>query len=423
MESPIEKFSTYLEGQLELLFNNISSVVNLDRSFDQDLKSYIITENSLKETIYKLKRRIQPFDKMLQEAMFLDELTKALDNIGVQSFKDNGIIQDFHHVSLYLLNTPLKAKEQCEIIMSLVKNNIENEIFCYDENMAVIDIAKLEEKGIPAKDILKMAEEGSAFFLLQANDKELSEKELIIKKQLESTQQEYEETHSINFIRSHKNIKKHYLDQPDSYQKEDIDMIRKSLESLEVPKELCSIIYSFLNHNLSKREKNKKENVPICLDLKLTGTSSYLSDKEYKKLRKKIDPFLNLYTMEVKRPLSEEERIYCAHLLLKMKEEKSVIKTFFFRTEKKPNNPIGLYNHNYDKLKFYEKELGFKESIEAVQDYLGEIFIADRETYQYFKEGIQEEMKKMITKIPMDYDYEFSKSSSYEEKPNVMKKK
>lgn len=423
MECSIEKFSEYLKKQSESLLDNITTVVNLDRSLNQDPQAHIATENSLKETIYKIQRRVKPFDQMLQEAMFLDELINVLKKMRDQSFKDNGIIQDFDHISLYLLRAPLKGKEQCEIIMSFIKNNIENEILSLDEHMAIIDIDRLEEKGISSKDILEIIKGDNAFRILYTEDDKLSKKELIMKQELKNTYEEYQRAHSINFIKCHENIKKHYLDQLDSYQKEDINIIRKSLDSLDVPKELCSIIYSTLNHNLSKREKNKSKNVSICLDLKLDGNSSYLSDKEYKKLRKQIDPFLDLYTMESKRPLNEDERIYCAHLLLKMKEEKSLIKTFFFKTEKKPNNPIGLYNHSYDKLKFYEKELGFSESLEAVQDYLGEIFLADNETYQYFKQGIQEEMKKMMAKIPMDYAYEFSKASSYQEKQKEMKKK
>lgn len=353
----------------------------------------------------------------IHELSYVRRIISMLESMSLNEtpIKSEMITDDFQHLSLYLLSSPLKGKESFNVLMGFISLNIKKGLLDYPGDVLIIDSLIAERRGLNSKKIFDLFIGENLNTLLNTEDEKLSDGEIQVKKTLLEISEESAGLKQDQFLDYHRVIQSSYLDKADSYKKEDIDKIIASLDGLGVCSELCQRIKATLNRELSKRMKKDSINSYVIKRKQPSKESKYISDAEYKQIKKEIGKYWDTYKMEAKKDLTEEERLYCAYLLLKIGTDSDLVRTFFHRTEEKSDleNPIGFYNHTYDKLKFYEQKCNFQQSLDNIQDYLQEIFITNSEDYQFWKDEIKKELSTMVQKLPQSYEYELRKASAY----------
>lgn len=326
------------------------------------------------------------------------------------------ITVDFDHLSLYLLDSPLRGIESLDILMDFVSLNISSGLLEQSGKVMVLDPLIAQRKDLSIEKVFDLSEEGILNDLLNTDNEELSNEDIKMKQALlEVCTKSADSKRFKRFFTCHRILRNSYLNKVDSYQKEDIDKIISSLDGLGVYSELCQKIRATLNRELSKRLRRNSTNLCVVTKNQPSRESKYISDAEYKQVKKEISKYWDSYKMEAKKDLTEEERLYCAHLLLKVGTDSGLVRSFFYRTDEKPNleNPIGFYNHTYDKLKFYEQKCDLQQPLNNIHDYLQEMFIAGSEDYEFWKDEIKKELNSMIQRLPQSYEYELRQASTY----------
>lgn len=388
--SDTHELLTYESAYVEKLAHSISDILQYN--------------NEIRLPIHELNyvRRIIP----TLELMLLNE----------SNMESEMITDDFDHLSLYLLGSPLKGMEVLDILMDFVSLNIDKGLLEQPSRVVILDSSIAQKKGLSLEKVSELSEGGALNSLLNTSDTELSNEDIKVKQILLEVSKESNSGQKLHqFLTYHQDLRDSYLNKTDSYQKEDIDKIISSLDGLGVCLELCDKIRATLNRELSRRLKKTSINSYVVKKEQSNRKSKYILDTEYKQIKKEIGQYWDIYKMEAKRDLTEEERLYCAHLLLKIGTDSGLVRTFFYRTEEKTDleNPIGFYNRTYDKLKFYEQKCNFQQPLDNIQDYLQEIFITSSEDYQFWKDEIKKELGTMVQKLPQSYEYEVQKASSY----------
>ncbi len=436
-----EKFLDYLRGQqvqfreiIHELANRDLKKKNLSTENEQFTTSIIDTLASNRsdmmlistlDYIEKVTHSIvNIFNDNHKIDFFMKELRYVSRNIDVLelmnfhecNMKSEMITEDFGRLSLYLLNSPLKATESLEILMDFVSLNINIGLLNHSGNIVILNPSIISKKGLNVEDISDLSANGLLNSLLNTSDAELSESDRNVKQLLlEVSKESMEDSDTSCFLTYHEVLRDSYLNKIDSYQTEDVDKIISSLGGLGVCEELCQKIRATLNRRLTKRSKKSSVNSYSNIKKQSSCESKYLSDAEYKQIKREIGKYVDMHKMKVKKVLTEEERLYCAHLLLKIGASLGLVKSFFDRTKEKPDleNPIGFYNHTYDKLKFYEQKYDLQRPLDNIRDYLQEIFITSSEDYQFWKDEIKRELDTVIQKLPDSYEYELHQVSSY----------
>lgn len=414
IKSAEEKFLDYLKKQ-EDKFTITITEFTMREFYKMDLS---IDNNELEGSRAATEAYNYNVRLPIHELSYIRRVTPVLESIILNktNLESEMITDDFDHLSIYLLTSQLKGIEALNILMDFVSLNINKGLLKQPKDAVILDPLIAQEKGLDLKTLSKLSLDGKLNGLLNASDSELSDEDSKLKFiLLESVKESMQSKGFRQFLSCHQTLKDSYLNKVDSYSKEDIDKIIESLDGLDVCLPLCQKIRATLNRGLSKRVKKDSMKSYVVKKSQSSGESKYISDTEYKQIKKEIAKYCDTYKMEAKKNLTEEERLYCAHLLLKIGTDSGLVKAFFDRTEEQPNleNPIGFYNHTYDKFKFYEQKCDFQHSLNNIQEYLQEIFITNSEDYQFWKNEIRNELETMIPRVPKSYEYEIKKASAY----------
>lgn len=265
--------------------------------------------------------------------------------------------------------------------------------------------------------------------LLEKSNSELSQQELIVKEIIK------EGTNSINtqelekIISGHKLVEKHYLSREvktgnDKAEKvltqQDIEKTIEGLTKIGITKSFCNSIKYYLEQNLKKQQKSKT--TIILTKKKEENHKHYITDKEYKQIKKEILNYFNPYTGEVKGNPTEEEVLYCAQLMLKIETEKDIVRTFFRKTEKNLENPIAEMLRDEEKINYYRNKVMIEEELNTMNDSFKEIFITTPEDYVFWKDTINQSLQTIKGKLPKRYEYELNKTATTDIKQKTLKK-
>lgn len=102
--------------------------------------------------------------------------------------------------------------------------------------------------------------------------------------------------------------------------------------------------------------------------------------------------------------------------MLKIGIDSKTIETFIDRSKPEYKNPIARYINNYDKLKYYEEKLEFKDNLETLDEMFKETFVAAPSDYQDWKQMLNQELTAIESKIPNTCEYELHKAKQYSKK-------
>ena len=382
---------------------------------------------------------LQSVKKINKARDYLDHETTLIKNIvRILSTKEDewNIHTDtfvgFSILSKYLQEADLNIKEQLTVLTTILEKNIAAKILDKKiDNATIIDptLVNYDFKYLTKNQFIKIACDKRFNLVLNSiSDDKLSEKQRNQKRELEEAISSCTVKANLeDIVESHKVIKEHFLDKKDNYTHADLEETILSLKKLEVDEELCDRFKYVLERKLNKQKQEYKKAEYVQEQKK----NNYLTDKEYKNIRKELRNYFDFYHMKKIRPLTEDEILYCTNLLLKLDENKDVIRQFFMimnrdKEEQKIINPITKYLTNCEKLKYYEDKLDIKEELKTLEYCFKEIFITN--DYADWKKMIEEELNEVLLKTSNNYDYEIEKATTYDSekiltKNNIKKRK
>lgn len=324
------------------------------------------------------------------------------------------IFNEFAILSKKLEAAPLYSSEKVTILFTFLERNIASHILeaetkAFDQK-AINDYKFKTMTSEEAYELIRSEKYG---YLLNSPNEELSKEDLLIKEDILT----FTESHIFDLtdiVNNHQNIFDHYLNKKDDYTKDDINIILNTLKSMKVSEIIVEYVRIILNRKLEKRLKAqtkiviKKEVSPV----NSPKTKKYLSDKEYKTIKKELASYYDLYNSKLIRPLSYEEMIYCVNLLIKLGESKDTINLFVMNAEKSilSTNPITKYLQYYEKLKYYSEITGDFDTLAEIEEYFKEIFICNDTDYVFWKCNIANLLNKEIDLLSLRSDYEMNEA-------------
>lgn len=321
---------------------------------------------------------------------------------------------DFNILSDFLIMSPLKTREQLQVILYMLEKNLATPILCDEadgfdapaiENFDFKTMTKEE-----ARDMIHSMEYGR---LSTANPDDLTEAE--IAKYMELKQFIDSNPLDLSYLKElHRNISMHYFEKIDSFDYDDVRAILCVLESFGVPKNMCDSFKYYFDREVKKREP--KEEVVIVRDFHKKLDENRITEKEYNLLNRELKKYFDLDDMYMEEPLTIDMQIYCVSLMMKMRISLDTIKKalkVMNRNNKNLSdnvNPIVLFNRLYGRLNYYSENEELVEAISQIMNFFQEIFICSNDDYEFWKSMIGEELEKALTFVPNTYEYEIEEA-------------
>lgn len=321
---------------------------------------------------------------------------------------------DFNILSDFLIMSPLKTREQLQVILYMLEKNLATPILCDEadgfdapaiENFEFKTMTKEE-----ARDMIHSMEYGR---LSTADPDDLTEDE--IAKYMELKQFIDSNPLDLSYLKElHRNISMHYFEKFDSFDYDDVRAILCVLESFGVPKNMCDSFKYYFEREVKKREP--KEEVVIVRDFHKKLDENRITEKEYNLLNRELKKYFDLDDMYMEEPLTIDMQIYCVSLMMKMRISLDTIKKalkVMNRNNKNLSdsvNPIVLFNRLYGRLNYYSENEELVEAISQIMNFFQEIFICSNDDYEFWKSMIGEELEKALTFVPNTYEYEIEEA-------------
>ena len=321
---------------------------------------------------------------------------------------------DFNILSDFLIMSPLKTREQLQVILYMLEKNLATPILCDEadgfdapaiENFEFKTMTKEE-----ARDMIHSMEYGR---LSTADPDDLTEDE--IAKYMELKQFIDSNPLDLSYLKElHRNISMHYFEKIDSFDYDDVRAILCVLESFGVPKNMCDSFKYYFDREVKKREP--KEEVVIVRDFHKKLDENRITEKEYNLLNRELKKYFDLDDMYMEEPLTIDMQIYCVSLMMKMRISLDTIKKalkVMNRNNKNLSdsvNPIVLFNRLYGRLNYYSENEELVEAISQIMNFFQEIFICSNDDYEFWKSMIGEELEKALTFVPNTYEYEIEEA-------------
>lgn len=420
-----EKFIQYLEDEKSYIKQYIS------REVQKSVAKTSVNTNDrigIKKVYMVLNEKITEQSKEYSDIKYLIRVMKISDD---EWRNLNGINNITGILSEYIEKTPsLRLNEKLDLLMEEVQRNIENGILTYiSEQSIIIDPSTVERVGLTLEEMKNILENSSISELLEKKDDELSPEELKAKEVIEEGTDSIKEEELERIISGHNLIEKYYLLRDEKLKNgksekvlthDDIEKTIEGLNKIGITESFCSSIKYLLERNLIDQQK-RKPNV-ILPKIKKENSKHYITDKEYKQIKKEILNYFNPYKVEVKGNPTEEEVLYCAQLMLKIETEKDIVRTFFRKTEKNLENPITEMLRNEEKINYYRDKVMVEEEINTMNDSFKEIFITTPEDYVFWKDTINQSLQAIKGKLPKMYEYELNKAATTDIKQKTLKK-
>lgn len=397
MEQTIKKFINYLDECLYNVYKNEEIEIKEEILLEKDNNSEInkISLDICARTLFDLKcitedirnklMKFQNFEKIIKKyelcVYFIEETKRKLQLSEEEIKNDKNYFDLFSILSDFLLESQLNSYEKKSILFYFIEQSSKNLLY---------------------STIIK----NKTFKMLDIISNEILEKDI--------------ELNNINRIKlnvnSIYNIKKHYFEKQDSYDKCDVDEIISSLKKLGVNDKLCDIVNSLLLKEIKKRNKS---DIKINFKMEEVKKVNLITDKEYKNIKKELRDYFDFYNVKAIRKLTNEEIIHCIDLLIKIGTPIEEINRFIFLTQEDNDkykneklldekNPISLFIELYNKLKYYEKVLETEDNMKNIEEYIQEMLVCTDEYYDMYKSEIYNELKKILALLPSNYGYEIS---------------
>ena len=306
MNSAVLKFVEYLKLRNEELQQDIINEARLtkDRGIVAKKRDVINSMGERQRVIRLLSTPKNEWDKLVE------------------------IFIDYNLLAEFLNSSPLKAREQLQVILYMLEKNLATHILC--EETGGFDAPAMENfefKTMTKEEASKLIHSMEYDRLCTASIDELTEEEKLKYAEL----REFIDSNplDLSYIKElHRNISMHYFEKIDSFDYDDVNAILCVLESFGIPKEMCDSFKYLLDKEVKKREV--KEEIVIVRDFHKKLDEKRITEKEYNLLNRELKKYFDLDNMYVEEPLSIEMQIYCVSLMIKMGITDDVIKSYTF---------------------------------------------------------------------------------------------
>lgn len=207
-------------------------------------------------------------------------------------------------------------------------------------------------------------------------------------------------------------IKSHFLNKRNSFNETDLKITLMAFEVLNISQSLIIKVQRTLTKELKERSKEEKSREPVIVKKE---QKKRLSQKEYNHKFHRVQELYDIQQQTVIKPLVLDEIVELISLLYELNvDEKEIIKCI--QTINKYDlaaykNPIAEFNDYYEKMMFCSEDPNIRETQQNIKDYLQEIFIpSDNSSYLFWKQAIDDEMKKAHVTLKENYQYELEKA-------------
>ena len=334
-------------------------------------------------------------------------------NFDMQDLQENKIIYgSFKYLCKVMNNYAFKTKERAEVIKYIIscnnnvlKNNETEENLTFSED-TIYDLIDISLEKLRTIKFMKSKE----FEIISDKEfEELTEKEKEILRKSKNIKDDYCQKIELLKVNIQK-ISELYSKKIKSL--DDIGDIYNLLIELGID---TNISVYMKNELLKEFNKNIKENTNIYTVNKnqVKNTKHYITDSEYKKIRKEIRNYFDFYKVKLmKDDITYEEIIKCAKMANKIGINDMDISRFFniadLNEKQKQDNPISTYVTIYNKLYFYKDKYQYYELLNELKFCLEEMMITSDEDYIEWKKMFEDILERIMKKLSYSYEYELS---------------
>lgn len=380
MDKAIRKFLAYLEKLAEEIKKEAFSVM-LSNDFNKDAR---LKEIDLKD------REVSNFKK------YFTKLRDYEENHGE-------IFADYKILCSYLDSSFLSNKDKYYIILYFIEKNVHSGILVSDT--LLVDLKDLENKGVNervAKFIRNLIIDKKLQEFMTRSVSELTEGELEIYNTIKMFAIDLTPYKDTTLL-----FKNHLVDKRDNLTEYDLDVIESTLIDVGVSEDCLSAFLNVLRKDMSKQVK---EETPVVIQRQeVKRDPNILTDKEYKAIKKEVRSIYDHYNRKLLREVtSYKEMLEIAKKMARVGYEEYDIENFFREVMKTIDidylNIIGDFVSNFDKYSYYLEE----DTINEILEYMGEMFICDDETYEFWKSEVSRILRYEGHKFKNKYDYELS---------------
>lgn len=327
---------------------------------------------------------------------------------------DKALLTDFIKFSETLEELPMTPKERAQIIIEAFKKNTRSGILSVDDfsTSFVIDANKIvtvKFKTISDDQIFKMFKSGTILDFIYQDEENITPEvrakidELIDRK----------DKYCLDTIKIYDDTLRLYelLIEKDGKQTDDeIALVGKIMLSNRLSQNNVDDVIKYLTNKRNKQlekqaKKEASEFVVVKPKVEEVKKSNLVTEKEYRQIKKEIRQYYDLYHMEIVSEIDYETMIRLTSLMLRIGINKDEIKRFISKVKDTfvmSDNAITNFVHEYDRLNYYFEDYDLKNILE----YLEEIFICSDEDYLFWKDEIEKELDKLLSRIAYKYDYE-----------------
>lgn len=417
-----EKFLEYLKSEKKYIKQKMTK--EIEKSTTVTSKKKINARLCIKQNCITLNDRLK---ELAKEYSDIEYLIKVMGT-GENEWKNANSINNITGIlSKHIEKTPsLHLKEKLDLLMGEIKRNIENGA-CNLEQAIIVDPTIVESVGLTFDEIESFMKNLSISDILKKKNKELTSEEQKFKQVVEEGIDTISSEQLESITTGYKLIEKHYFskdnDEECNYKKiltkDDIEKTIEGLKKIGITESFRNSIKFLLEKEQIKQPV--KQSI-VLSKIQKKEQQHFITDKEYKQIKKEILNYFNPYTGEVKGNPTEEEVLYCAQLMLKIETEKDIVRTFFRKTEKNLENAITEMLRNEEKINYYRDKVMVEEELNTMNDSFKEIFITTPEDYVFWKDTINQSLQIIKGKLPKMYEYELNKAATTDIKQKTLKK-
>lgn len=327
---------------------------------------------------------------------------------------DKALLTDFIKFSEILEELPMTPKERAQIIIEAFKKNTRSGILSVDDfsTSFVIDANKIvtvKFKTISDDQIFKMFKSGTILDFIYQDEENITPEVRAKIDELIDRKDEY----CLDTIKIYDDTLRLYelLIEKDGKQTDDeIALVGKIMLSNRLSQNNVDDVIKYLTNRKNKQlekqaKKEASEFVVVKPKVEEVKKSNLVTEKEYRQIKKEIRQYYDLYHMEIVSEIDYETMIRLTSLMLRIGINKDEIKRFISKVKDTfvvSDNAITNFVHEYDRLNYYFEDYDLKNILE----YLEEIFICSDEDYLFWKDEIEKELDKLLSRIAYKYDYE-----------------
>lgn len=327
---------------------------------------------------------------------------------------DKALLTDFIKFSEILEELPMTSKERAQIIIEAFKKNTRSGILSVDDfsTSFVIDANKIvtvKFKTISDDQIFKMFKSGTILDFIYQDEENITPEVRAQIDELIDRKDEY----CLDTIKIYDDTLRLFelLIEKDGKQTDaEIALVGRIMLSNRLSQNNVDDVIKYLTNKRNKQlekqaKKEASEFVVVKPKVEEVKKSNLVTEKEYRLIKKEIRQYYDLYHMELVSEIDYETMIRLTSLMLRIGVNKDEIKRFISKVKDTfvvSDNAITNFVHEYDRLNYYFEDYDLKNILE----YLEEIFICSDEDYLFWKDEIEKELDKLLSRIAYKYDYE-----------------